>query len=132
MKLPNLALPFANVPLNCKFKIKSNQSTGALNSLGNPVINFTEIEVSGWAIRETNPSLIATIGASPQEVPIKVWIQNPRILPPNFASFNNVKCEVTFAGVKQIGVFRPISGGHPFIPADLQFVVGAFKGNVVA
>lgn len=116
--------------LNCTFKVKNNSSTGATNSLGNPVVSFTETDVKGWAVRESNPQLLTTIGASPEEMPIKVWLQNPDSLPANFASFQNVKCELTLAGATQAGIFRPVPMGHPLVPSDFQFVIGAFKGQL--
>jgi hypothetical protein len=136
MPLPSLIPPFApknpdgSYQYNCTFKVKNNVSTGATNALGNPVIDFDETEVSGWAVREMDTKLLQTIGASVEEVPIKVWIQNPKCLPANFAAFNNVKCELTLSGILQRGIFRPVPMGHPFIPADFQFVIGAFKGQL--
>lgn len=129
--IPNLAPPnAANLPCNCKIKVRNNVSTGAINALGNPILDFDQTEVQGWAIRESDPRLLVTIGASVEEIPLKIWIQDPKCLPANFAAFNNIYCEVTFAGIKQIGVLRPIHLGHPFIPANFQFIVGAFKGTI--
>ena len=136
MPLPNLVPSFAprnpdgSFKYNCTFKVKNNAATGATNALGNPVVTFTETEVNGWAIRETNPQLLQTIGASVEEMPLKVWIQDPATLPANFASFNNVSCELTLAGITQTGIFRPVPMGHPFVPDNLQFVIGAFKGAI--
>ena len=120
----------ANPPCNCKIKVKNNVSTGAVNALGNPILDFDDTEVEGWAVRETNPQSLVTIGASVEEIPLKIWIQNPKCLPANFAAFNNVYCEVTFSGIKQIGVLRPIHLAHPFIPTNFQFIIGAFKGAI--
>ena len=116
--------------LNCTFKVKNQVSTGATNALGNPVIDFDETEIKGWAVRESNPQLLITIGASPEEMPLKVWLQDPVGLPANFASFQNVKCELIFSGITQTGIFRPVNMGHPFVPSDFQFVIGAFKGQL--
>ena len=129
MILPNLLPPLSmrGVP-NCTFFVKQNYSTGVTNALGNRVIDSAELEVSGYAIRESNPQLLNTIGASVDEVPIKVWIQ--QVTPVNFAAFNNIRCELTLGGVKQSGIFRPVPLGHPFVPSSLQFMIGAFKGRV--
>ena len=128
MPLPNLLPPLSmrGVP-NCKFYIKINASTATTNALGNRVISSTEQEVIGYAIPERNPQLLNTIAASVEEVPIKVWIQ--QVTPANFAAFDNIRCELTLGGKKQIGIFRPIPLGHPFVPASLQFMIGAFKGR---
>lgn len=126
MSLPNFVPPFATTT-NCTFKVKNNVVSGGTNSRGNPVISFTETNVLGYAVRETNPQIITTIGASPEETPIKVWIQGA--IPANFASFSNVGCELTLGGKTLTGIFRPVSLGHPFVPMEsLQFIVGAFKG----
>ena len=136
MLLPNLIPPFApknadgSFKYNCVFKVKVNATTGATNSLGNPTITFTETSINGWAVRESNPQLLTTIGASPEEMPIKVWIQDPATLPSDFASFQNVKCELTLSGATQAGIFRPVPMGHPFVPDNFQFVIGAFKGQL--
>lgn len=128
--LPNLAPPLSmQGDLNCTFKVKTNTTTGATNALGNPVVSFTETSVQGWAVRESNPQIVATIGAALEEMPIKVWIQDPASLPSDFASFQNVKCELTLSGITQSGIFRPVNMGHPFpVP---QFVIGAFKGQLI-
>ena len=137
MLLPNLIPPFApknsdgTYKYNCVFKVKVNATTGATNSLGNPVVIFTETSINGWAVRESNPQLLTTIGASPEEMPIKVWIQDPATLPDDFASFQNVKCELTLSGATQTGIFRPVPMGHPFVPDNFQFVIGAFKGQLI-
>ena len=137
MILPNLIPPFApknsdgTYKYNCVFKVKVNATTGATNSLGNPTITFTETSINGWAVRESNPQLLTTIGASPEEMPIKVWIQDPATLPDDFASFQNVKCELTLSGATQTGIFRPVPMGHPFVPDNFQFVIGAFKGQLI-
>ncbi len=136
MQLPNLIPPFApknsdgSYKYNCVFKVKNNASTGATNALGNPIIDFDETEIEGWAVRESNPQLLQTIGASIEEIPLKIWIQDPKCLPANFASFNNVKCELTLSGITQKGIFRPVPMGHPFVPDNFQFVIGAFKGRL--
>jgi len=132
--IPNLIPPFAprdtdgTYKYNCTFTVRNSVSTGTTNALGNPIIDSDTTEIKGWAIRETNQQLLAIIGASLEEMPLKVWLQDPDTLPANFASFNNVGCEVTFAGVTQKGLFRPVPMAHPFIPHDFQFVIGAFKG----
>lgn len=137
MLLPNLIPPFApknsdgTYKYNCTFSVKVNATTGATNSLGNPTITFTETNINGWAVRESNPQLLTTIGASPEEMPIKVWIQDPATLPDDFASFQNVKCELTLSGATQAGIFRPVPMGHPFVPDNFQFVIGAFKGQLI-
>ena len=137
MLLPNLIPPFApknsdgTYKYNCVFKVKVNATTGATNSLGNPVVIFTETSINGWAVRESNPQLLTTIGASPEEMPIKVWIQDPATLPDDFASFQNVKCELTLSGATQTGIFRPVPIRHPFVPDNFQLVIGAFKGQLI-
>lgn len=123
--LPNLAPPFApNADLNCVFKIKNSVSTGTTNALGNPIIDYDETTVSGWAVREADPKLVATIGASAEEMPIKVWVRSPDTLPSNFATFKNVECELD----NLVGYFRPVKMIHPLVPANFAFVIGAFKG----
>ena len=128
MKLPNLLPPVSmrGAP-NCAFFVKQNHSTIAVNALGNRVVDSTELQVIGYAIRESSPQLLNTIAASVEEVPIKVWIQGE--MPINFASFSNVRCEITLNGIKQSGIFRPVPLGHPFVPSSLQFIIGAFKGR---
>jgi hypothetical protein len=133
MPLPNLIPPFApknndGSPIyNCTFWVRNSVSTGTTNALGNPVFDSDMTAIEGWSVRETNPQLLETIGASVEETPIKIWIQDPKCLPANFASFNNVRCELDLGG-KRVGLFRPVPMAHPFVPSNFQFVIGAFKG----
>jgi len=133
MELPNLIPPFAprnydgSYQFNCTFWVRNSVDTGATNALGNSVLDSNTTEVQGWAVRETNPRLLETISASVEETPIKIWIQDPSSLPANFASFNNVRCELDLGG-NRVGLLRPVPLAHPFVPADFQFIIGAFKG----
>ena len=131
MQLPNLIPPFApknsggSYKYNCKFWVRNSVSTGTTNAKGNPVIDSDTTIVEGWAVQETSPRLLETIGASVEETPLKIWIQDPKCLPANFASFNNVRCELDLGG-KRVGILRPVPMAHAFLVPNI--VIGAFKG----
>ena len=137
MQLPNLIPPIApkntdgSYQFNCTFWVRNSVNTGATNALGNPVLDSDTIAVQGWAVIETDRQMVRriteTVGASVEEIPIKIWLTDPTCLPSNFASFNNVRCELDLGG-KRIGILRPVPLAHPFVPANFQFVIGAFKG----
>ncbi len=131
MNLPNLAPPFApknsdgSYLLNCTFYVRNNVSTGATNSLGNPIIDSDTTKVEGWAIYETDRRLLATIGASVEESAIRFWLPPPKVIPANFASFINVECDLDL-GDKRSGIFRPVRMSHAFPVPNI--IIGAFKG----
>jgi hypothetical protein len=80
--------------------------------------------IEGWAVYETDRQLLATIGASVEETPLKIWLE-PKCLPANFASFNNVRCELDLGG-KRVGILRPVPMAHAFLVPNI--IIGAFKG----
>ena len=132
MALPNFypSWIIPNIP-NCTVFVKQYASTGTLNAQGNLAVTNTTHEVKGYAVAETNPQLVNLIGASPEEMALRIWLKMPQEIPAYLQSQKVYNCTVELGGITRSGLFTVVPIGHPFVPKDagLGFVLGRFKSD---